>query len=92
MSLKLTFIAIGVIHCLLKSLPIQEWKQVDTHPSISGSIDIKLHIGWIEVNDLTGWLVELMVALWEGMATLLREYSEELLERLRWFSFLKSDR
>jgi len=32
-----------------------------------------------------------MVALRESMATLLRENSEELLERLRWFSFLKGD-
>ena len=91
MSLELTLITIGIIHRLLESLPIQKWKQVDAHPSISGAVDIKFHICWIEVDDLTGWLVELVVALWESVATLLGENGKELLEGLCWLSLFEGD-
>jgi hypothetical protein len=91
MRLELALIAISVIHRLFEPLSVQEWKEVNTHPGIPRTIHVKLHICWIEVNDLTCWLIQLVVAAWQRMRTLLWEDGEQLLEWLRWLSLLEDD-
>lgn len=89
MSTEIFLAIVCLYHGLLESFTIKEWEQIDTHPSVSGTIDIKTNITWVKVDNLTFRLIELPIALWNSMRTLNWENRQELLEGLRWFTFLE---
>ena len=65
-------ISVSLGHGLKKSLLVDKWKQIDTHPSISCSVYVKFELDWVEVNDLgSGFVEKVSVASWDCMSRLL---------------------